>query len=130
MSLRVEDFEGFHEANNIMELEGVLVKRYNEDSNSLWLCHGSKRHPALALLVRGDLAGIHYFPKDSHPGFVPTGNLAGLPRGEQTVFYMGRSGEEIQVLNDAIVPFAVALAVAKEFFGSEALPKSIRWNEL
>lgn len=70
MSLRVEDFEGFHEANNITELESVLVKRYNEGSNSLWLSYGSKSHPALALLVRGDVAGIHYFPKDSHPGRV------------------------------------------------------------
>ena len=129
MSLCVEDFEGFHEANNVIELESVLVKRY-KDSNNLWLSHGSKSHPALALLVRGVLAGLHYFPKDSHPGFVPTGNLAGLPRGAQTVFYISKSGEEIQVLNDAIVPFTVALAVAKEFFGSEDLPKSINWTEL
>jgi hypothetical protein len=105
LTLRVDDFDGPHEANSVSALEIILAKRYNEDSNSFWLSHGNKRHPALALLVKGNLAGMHYFPKDSHPGFVPTGTLVGLPSGEQTTFYLGKGGAEIQVVHNAIVPF-------------------------
>jgi hypothetical protein len=130
MTLNVEDFEGLHEANSIPALESVLAKRYNEESNSFWLSHGRKKHPALALLVKGNLAGIHYFPEDSHPGFIPTGNLAGLKSKQMTSFQMDNGGEEVQILNDAIVPFALALAVAREFFTSDALPRSINWAEL
>jgi hypothetical protein len=38
--------------------------------------------------------------------------------------------EEDQVPNDAIVPFADALAAAKEFLLSTKLPPSIKWSEL
>jgi hypothetical protein len=130
VSLRVQDFEGLHEANNIKTLESVLMKRDKNDSNSFWLSHGSKRNPSLALLVKGGLAGLHYFPEESHPGFVPSGNTAGLPSGETTTFYMDSGGEEVQILNDAIVPFSTALIVSKEFFFSDALPTSIKWAEL
>jgi len=130
VTLRVEDFDGLHEANSVNALEKILLKRYNEEANSFWLSHEDKRHPALTLLVKGNLAGLHYFPEESHPGFVPAGNIAGLKSGEMTVFCMDKGGEEIQVVNDAIVPFSSALVVAKEFFSSQALPKSIRWTEL
>jgi hypothetical protein len=130
VTLRVEDFGGLHDATSVNALEKILTKRYNEEANSFWLSHENRRHPALTLLVKGNLAGLHYFPEESHPGFVPAGNTAGLKSGEMTIFYMDKGGEEMQIVNDAIVPFSSALAVAKEFFGSEALPKSIRWTEL
>jgi hypothetical protein len=128
--MQVEDFEGLHEANSVTTLENFLMKRHRDESNSFWLSHGSKRNPSLALLVKGGLAGLHYFPEESHPGFVPAGNTAGLLSGGMTTFYMDSGGEEVQVVNDAIVPFSTALIVAKEFFFSEALPTSIKWVEL
>ncbi len=130
VSLQIEDFEGLHEANSISTLESLLMKRHKDESNSFWLSHGSKRHPSLALLVKGELAGLHYFPEESHPGFVPAGNIAGLTSGKTTTFYMDDGGEVVQVVNDAIVPFSAALVVAKEFFFSEAMPKAIKWVEL
>jgi hypothetical protein len=130
VTLRVEDFDGLHEANSITALENILMKRHKKEYKSFWLSHGSKKNPSVALLVKGNLAGLHYFPRESHPGFVPAGNIAGLNSGEMTTFYTDNSGEEVQIVNDAIVPFSAAWAVAKEFFVSEGLPRSIKWMEL
>jgi hypothetical protein len=130
MTLQVEDFGGLHEASSVSALESILMKRYKGEFNSFWLSHRGARNPSLALLVRGDLANLHYFPHQSHPGLVPTGNVAGLSDGEMTVFHMDMGGEEVQVVNDAIIPFSSAVAAAKEFFASDTLPKSINWTEL
>jgi len=49
---------------------------------------------------------------------------------EITTFAIGDAGETIDVLNDSIVPFSDALEVAKEFFHSQEMPRSIKWLEL
>jgi len=38
--------------------------------------------------------------------------------------------EELEIINDAIVPFASAAVAAKEFFMSEEMPSSMEWFEL
>jgi hypothetical protein len=37
VTLKVEDFDGIHEANSVNALEKILMKRYNEEANSFWL---------------------------------------------------------------------------------------------
>lgn len=130
MSLQVEDFYGSHEAPSTASLEGILLKRDGAGYNSFWLSHINHKYPSLLLLVSNDLSSLHYFPRKSHPGFVPAGNIAGLKRGDTTIFRMDRRGEQVHILNDSIVPFAMSLLLAKEFFASESLPASVRWNEL
>ncbi len=130
MSVNVEDFTGSHQASSIASLEIILLTRDTDGYNSFWLSHKNHRYPCLSLLVNGSLATLTYFPKDSHPGFVPVGNRAGLKSGDLTTFRMEKSGEEVQILNDAIVPIDIGSAIAREFFLSEGLPNSIKWNEL
>jgi len=79
---------------------------------------------------KGDLAALHYFPAVGHPGFRSVGDLAGLEGGETTTFCMDDIHEELEIINDAIVPFASAAVAAKEFFMSEEMPSSMEWFEL
>jgi hypothetical protein len=130
VTLRIEGFDGIHHAYSIEDLKELLMKRGRDESNSFWLSHENKKSPSLALLVKGELAGLHYFPEESHPGFVPLGNIANLSSGNTTTFYTDKSGEEINILNDAVVPLSTALLVAREFFSTDTLPKSIKWMEL
>ena len=129
--MTVEDFGGFVcEVADAHALEMVLMRRHGEDANEFWLSHGSQRYPAIALLVKGKLAALHYFPQEQHPGFRAAGNMAGLKPGAMTSFWISAGGETVEVLNDAVMPFASALSVAKEFLISNELPQSVIWFEL
>ncbi len=130
MSINVEDFAGSHQTSSIESLETILMTRDADGYNRFWLSHENSKYPSLSLLVNGSLAALTYFPKDSHPGFVPSGNRARLKSGGLTTFRIEKSGEEIQISNDAIVPMNVGAAVVKEFFLSEELPTTIHWSEL
>ncbi len=129
--MNIVDFKGLvYEAADRDQLEAVLMRRHGNGVNEFWLSHGNDRYPAVALLVKGDLAALHYFPTEGHPGFTSAGNVAGLESGEITTFWISAGGETIGVLNDAVMPFSVALAAAAEFLISIELPRSVEWFEL
>ena len=80
--------------------------------------------------MRGDLTAIYYIPGDRQAGYVSVGGKMNLNPKEMTTFPIGELGETIDVLNDSIVPFSEALEVARKFFHSQELPRSIEWFEL
>jgi hypothetical protein len=111
------------------ELDTLLGQRRGDGANAFWFVHEGKAYPRLALLVRGELASVHYFPADRDAGYVPVGNLAGLPAGAVSRFSIGaHPADDMFVVNDAVVP--VALRVAHEFFRSDAMPAVISWEKL
>ena len=129
--MNVYDFKGVvYEAADRDQLEAVLMCRHGNGVNEFWLSHGNDRYPAIVLSVKGDLAALHYFPREGHPGFTSAGNVAGLEPGEMTKFWISAGGETIDVMNDAVMPFSVALAAAQEFLISSELPRSVDWFEL
>jgi hypothetical protein len=129
--MRVEDFCGVgFEIIDAHALEAALMRRHGEDANEFWLSHSGQRYPGISLLVKGELAALHYFPREEHPGFRAVGSLAGLNPDGMTTFWMSVSGDTIDVLNDAVMPFAFALTAAKEFLTSDGLPESVKWFEL
>jgi hypothetical protein len=88
MNMRVEDFGGAHKASNISQLETVLKKRYSPGVNGFWLSHDNEKYPSVSLLVKGDLGCLHYFPTDSHPGFLSIGSVQELKPDEATIFFL------------------------------------------
>ena len=130
MNMRIEDFEGAYEASDISELETVLQKRYGPGVNGFWLSHDNKKHPSVSLLVKGDLACLHYFPTDSHPGFLSVGSVQELNPDEATIFFLDNPDQEQEMPNSSVIHFSKAVQVAKDFFASEELPRSIEWLEL
>ena len=117
--------------NNPTELRAILTQRREDGANSFWLSHDGKDYPHLALLVTGELASVHYFPKDRDAGYVPIGNLARLPSEGTTTFSISRyKADDVLVVNDAVLPVSLAAKIAEEFFHSDALPTGINWLHL
>jgi hypothetical protein len=128
--MKIEDYHAVYDVTNLADIEAALRKRYRAGRNSFWLFHGGNKFPAINIMVNGDLAYIHYFPEERHPGFGSVGMLPGLRSGEETDFFLSSSDEPLGVMNEAVVRFSDALQVAREFAISPALPKPIQWSEL
>lgn len=116
---------------NLTALDAVLAWRDDRGGAQFWLTPDDHKYPALAIRVSGDVADIHYFPEDGHPGFRCLGG-EGLPRdGLTTLVYQGAdpaTGEETP--NEFIVPFETARSVAAEFFRSRQMSDAVSWFEL
>jgi hypothetical protein len=128
--MRIEDYDAVRDVASPLDIEAALRKNDGTRRNAFWLSHESNKYPAINILVRGDLAYVHYFPKHRHPGFASIGTVPGLSPGGDTSFYPSDSNETLEILNDAVVRFEDALRVAQEFAVSPTLPKSIQWLEL
>lgn len=128
--MKVTDFSGEHGVQSIAELEQRLAVRFNDEENGFVLAPDSSEFPQLVIQVKGNLAVIHYFRGDDRAGYESLGGKMKLDPDETTTFSLGRSGGLIYVLNSFIVPFSEVLEVAKEFFHSQELPRSIEWFEL
>ena len=111
-------------------LDAVLRKREGDGVNCFWLRPSNHETPILMIFVNKDLATLHYFPSDDHPGFYSEGAMPGLDPDGDTVFFMNDLTEEEGFPNCKVVPFSAALVAAKEFLASRELPPSIRWFEL
>jgi hypothetical protein len=129
--MEVIDFGGTHSAHSIGELEQLLGVRFKDQRNHYWLRADGSDFPRLSIAVNGDLSEIHYFPKDRHPGYLSIGGRLNLDPDKMTTFSVGPSrSHDIQTGNEFVISFAEAMKVAKEFFHSQELPRSIEWVEL
>ena len=130
--MEVDGLDGIHSVHSIAQLEQLLGARFKNEENDFLLTPDSSDYPRLSIMVKGDFAAIHYFPQDGHAGHVALGGRMNLDSKKMTKFSIGRldAGDTIHVPNHLIVPFSEALKVAKEFFHSQELPRSIEWFEL
>jgi hypothetical protein len=124
----VEEFNRPHLVNNTTELEAILNRRQPGNVNAFWLSTQSGGFPALLILVKGDLAVLHYQTVADEPGFR---SLSEKEEGEPMYFSIGpNTGDDVEEPTDALVSLETALQAAKEFFDSRKLPESIKWIEL
>jgi hypothetical protein len=133
--MKISDFDfvdltSVRDVTTRLEIDAALSKRDDAGMNSFWLSHGIQEFPAINIMVNGELAYVHYFPEERHPGYASVGNLSHLPRGGITNFFHDPGSEPFDILNEAVVPFSEALKVAQEFAVSKDLPKCISWNSL
>jgi hypothetical protein len=129
-SLKVQDFRHTYQIESEGELKELLLARYEDDLNEFWMRHDESLFPGLAICVKGDLAAIHYFPAEGHPGFQSIGNIQTLPVDGVTYFATGSRTDPIEIQNSAVVESYVAVLTAVEFLTSTKLPQSIEWLEL
>jgi hypothetical protein len=127
--MMIEDFDTGVDVTKPADVEAALRKRHGVGINSFWLGHMAGEFPAINIVVKGDLAHVHYFQKEDHPGFASVADSPGPRPSDTSVFYIGPN-EKIWVLNDEIVPFSQALKAAQEFAISKTMPKCIRWRSL
>jgi Immunity protein Imm1 len=128
--MRIEDFTMTDHATEYANIEVALMRRNQSGFNEFWLSHGDDKYPAISVLVSGDLASLHYFPREGHPGLSSVGKVQGLKSDGSTKFFINDGTEELEVSNDSIVPFSLALKAAHEFAISNSAPRSIQWFEL
>ena len=127
MAVKVEYSQGLDEAGNAAELESILDTRRSQGLSEFWISPVDSPHPAIALLVNGELSVLCYCPRENHAGFISSTKVS--PDGT-TAFRIDSAGESTEFSNAVVLPFSTALTVAKEFFASSELPKSIEWLEL
>jgi len=127
--MRVEDYDSKCEVADPADIDAVLSKRHGDGLNSFWLSHGAEDFPAINILVRADLAYVHYFPKEREPGFASAAKVPG-PRSNGTTIFFEYPSEKMWVSNRAVIPFSDALRVAQEYAVSATRPKCIDWSEL
>lgn len=130
--MKIHDISGtIFDVSTEADVEKILLKRYGDGVNAFLLYHEPRKNLWLSILVKDQLANLNYFPEEEgHPGYHSIGNMPSLPAEGTTVFFMRSLKEEEEVPNDAIVPFADALAAAKGFLVHTALLPSIEWFEL
>ena len=127
--MRIEDYDSDRDVTNPADIDAALSKRHGKGINAFWLSHGTEKFPAICILVKGDLAHVHYFHKDRDPGFASVAKVPSPNPNETSVFFV-RPTEKIWIRNGAVIPFSDALRVAQEFSISKAMPKCIQWFEL
>lgn len=124
-----EDFGGHYKISNCDELKTILHKRYNSIYNGIWLST-EPEGASMSILVKDDLAYVHYFPEKDHPGFHSVGNTV-TPKNEMTTFRAETVSQEQPIVNNAIIAFSAAINAATDFLGDPSqLPNAIEWNEL
>jgi hypothetical protein len=127
--MRIQDYDSVCDVTSPADIASTLSRRHVGGTNSFWLSHGAELYPAINIMVKGDLAAVHYLPKDQEPGFVSVANVRGPRPDETSIFFIGPT-EKIWVRNDAVVPFSDALKVAQDFSISTTMPNCIQWFEL
>ncbi len=126
----VADLAGTHDVSEVSELESILSKRF-DGKNSFWMAHDSNLCPTLTLVVKGDIASLWYVPKERNAGCNSVGTMPGLdPNGSTTFSISDHTADDIEVLNQFLIPFSKALTAATEFFVTKERPQSVEWFEL
>ncbi|MDF3059294.1 MAG: Immunity protein Imm1 [Rariglobus sp.] len=124
--LTIEECPGTTIITDAEELVRRLQAASKEGKTEFWLAH--KKWPTLtiALTDRTNLAYIHYFPEEDHPGFQP------IPKNQNTdlIPLLLSSHEDTTMEARYFVDLETAYAAAAEFFETEKLPSSIEWQEL
>jgi hypothetical protein len=122
-------FGGKVECNSFDELVRVLLIRFENNSNEYEI-YGSEKLPFMTILVKGELACVHIFRSNDDCGSYAYWNGSELDKEGVTVFYMGTPTSETEISNRLVIPFSLAIDVARDFFENLEMSKLVEWFEL
>jgi hypothetical protein len=132
--VRVEGHHRRWDPGDESALEQVLRFRDGLGGGQFWLAHDDGSYPAIAIRISGELADVHYFPFEGHPGYRAQASPSASqgPGGQSVVLiYEGcdpSTGEESPV--EFIVPIDTAIGLAREFHRTGTRPQGAAWFEL
>jgi hypothetical protein len=69
---------------SIAEREQRLGVRFNDEENGVGLSPDSSKYPLLLIQVKGNLAVIHYIPRDGEAGYQSLGEKMNLGPDKRT----------------------------------------------
>jgi len=130
--MRVMDLNGIRVIKDMRELEELLSQKSDTDINNFTLSDENGGCPLLDVLVNGNLASLHYWFEQDHPGFRSFENLPPTEsRGTTSFDSSNLLGDRVvSVDNLFVVPRSLAIDAAKEFFLTQELPNCVKWMEL
>lgn len=127
--MRIQDFFGEIEVETSGELHDALRRRSELNSNNFYLWHPPEKYPLLNILVKGDLAYIHFFDTEDSAGRHPHTTLD-MDLDGCTVFCHGHPGNTTEVWNGMVLPLSTVLEASEQFLEKAELPTCIEWEEL
>lgn len=126
--LTIFSFDGEQRSTSVSEVERV-VGDHARTANAFFLV-GSHPHPSLSILVQDAMSYVHYFPVTDHPGYRSLYTDEQHLASDTAVFTMSALGDETHVDTDGVLPRAMALVAAREFFLKREPPASVTWDGL
>ena len=124
----VDSFNGKEECKNKSELLNALKQRSNCNSNDFEL-RTEQEYPYLSVLVKGDLACVHFFENEEdcgHYAYTKDNDL----NEDYIVFNMGSPDFETEISGDLVIPVEQAYIIAEDFFEKQEMSNKVNWFEL
>lgn len=109
---------------NLADLQKALDFSRNQSEFSIWISLGDSQYPYINVLIKGDLAYVHYFEKEGHPGYQSIG------RSTEDGMITINEEDQMIVPMDTLVSVDKAAKAGQEFLKTHILPNAIEWLEL
>lgn len=109
----VYEFNGKKECNNLIELQEVLKHRSKGNSNEFEL-RTELEYPFLTILIKEELACVHYFKDENDCGHYAYTDNNGLEE-EYVIFNIGSENAESEISKELVIPVEQAYIVAIDF---------------
>ena len=123
----VYSFNGKKECKNKSELLDALKQRSEGNSNDFEL-RTEQEYPFLSILVKGDLACVHFFENESDCGHYAYTNDNEL-KEDFIVFNMGSEEFETEISKDLVIPVEQAYIIAEDFYEKKEMSNKVNWFE-
>ena len=98
----VYEFNGKKECNNLIELQEVLKHRSKGNSNEFEL-RTELEYPFLTILIKEELACVHYFKDENDCGHYAYTHNNGLEE-EYVIFNIGSENAESEISKELVIP--------------------------
>lgn len=128
--MRIEGVGRTWQVDDVQGVDDAFTWRDRCGGALLWSTH-DRPYPALAVRISGDLADVHFFPYEGHPGFRCIGGDWNTAAGSTKLVYDGcdpASGEDTPDM--FIVSVQTARSIACEFLRSSRMSSEVSWFEL
>jgi hypothetical protein len=126
-SINVIDLEGSRTVATADDLAGALARRIN-GSNHFLLSGVGANYPLLDVLVRDDLAMVHYFASEGAAGSQSVSTRDDLP--EEVEFPENMTGEPVPMPASVVIDARTAIRCIEQFAETLSRPTLIDWVEL
>ena len=108
------------------EIAAALNLRNENNENEFWIHFGAK-NPCIAVLVKDDIAQVHYFSEEGDTGSLAVNN-GGIVSENEICICIG--GNEYYIYSENMIPFDDVVRAVLMFYGNSARPGNLTWEEL
>jgi hypothetical protein len=127
--MKVYHFDDVTDCESLEALNNTLMIRHENGSNEFEL-HGSGEYPFMTIIVKNELACVHFFENEDDCGHYAYCDEKLLEEDGYTTFYIGSATSETEVSNELVIPFSLALMAAQDFFLFLKMTENLKWFEL